>query len=211
LKETDWEDIGKRLLAFTIYKCRFFPRDQNGTIVLPAGHTPEDIASMVILKTIQGKRSFDSTKGELLPTLQAQVRSEISNLRESLEGKSIPSKSQDIESVEEEGLDAEGVHIRKGQIAEEVPENKDPETTIIYHEDDAEEGKIQKERIDGIFAAVEGDPGLGDVLNAIISFDGNNPKPRHIAEYLGISVDDVYSRIKRLKRKVQCGPVQSKP
>lgn len=55
-----------------------------------------------------------------------------------------------------------------------------------------------RERV--LFEAVDGDPELEDVLEAIIH--GCEPKARYIAEELNVPVEDIYNRLRKLRRRI---------
>ncbi len=64
-----------------------------------------------------------------------------------------------------------------------------------------EAAKEQMERrANMIFNAVSGEPELEEVVEAIIN--GCEPKPRYLAAEIGVPVEDIYNRRKRIRRRV---------
>ena len=59
------------------------------------------------------------------------------------------------------------------------------------------------ERADVVFQAVNDEPELEAVMSAIL--DGCEPKPRYLAAQLGISVEGINNRLKRLRRRAMKG------
>ena len=59
---------------------------------------------------------------------------------------------------------------------------------------------LQAERVNALFQAVSGEQELEEVLEAIMN--GCEPKPRYLAAELGVPVEDINNRLKRLRRRV---------
>lgn len=70
-----------------------------------------------------------------------------------------------------------------------------PEGILLEKEVDAQ----MKERADALSQAVNGEPELKAVVNAIRN--GCEPKPRYLAAELGVSVKEINYRLKRLRRR----------
>lgn len=69
------------------------------------------------------------------------------------------------------------------------------EATVIAHEEE----KQAEEFIDVLYQNIQGEPELEEILDALL--DGCEPKPRFLADELGISTQEVRNRINRLRRK----------
>ena len=59
------------------------------------------------------------------------------------------------------------------------------------------------ERVDALFQAVNDEPDLEAVMNAILN--GCEPKPRYLAAEIGVSVGDINNRLKRLRSRAMKG------
>ncbi|MCI0730564.1 MAG: hypothetical protein L0332_28105 [Chloroflexi bacterium] len=82
LRQADWGEISKTLLAVAINWARKYPslRRYGANPELALGKTCGDIVQDVIVKTLRGDRKWDSKKGKLLPWLIWCVKSEIDRL-----------------------------------------------------------------------------------------------------------------------------------
>jgi RNA polymerase sigma factor (sigma-70 family) len=193
LQEANWEAISKELLAHAIIQAKTY-RWRSGRIdLLPQGITPTDIVQQVIVKTISGQRKWDPDKGDLLPWLKDQVRSEVNALVKSASHRRevhfTGHKEEDQETIDR----MEHRALAIGLLGDAQPEN--PESAILAEE----EAREVEERANQLFAAVNGEPELEEVLVAIMN--GCEPEPRHIAEALDVPVEDIYNRLKRIRRR----------
>jgi DNA-directed RNA polymerase specialized sigma24 family protein len=128
----------------------------------------------VIVKAWSGIRSWDPNKGQLLPWLQAQSRSITDALA------NCASHRREVSIPE----------------AESFASTQSPDPLEIVLE---EEAKTQiRQKLEVLFQAVDAAPELKEVLETIMN--GCQPRPRHIALELGISVREVDNRLKRLRR-----------
>ena len=74
-----------------------------------------------------------------------------------------------------------------------------PEDTLLEKEAAAQVA----ERADALFQAVNDEPELEAVMSAILN--GCEPKPRYLAAELGVSVEDINNRLKRLRHRAMKG------
>jgi hypothetical protein len=130
----------------------------------------------------------------LEPWLKDQVKSEIDALAKSAshrrEAPFVVGR-EDEEGAEEDLRDrAEYRAIACGALGD--AESVNPEVAVL------DEVEI-RQKVDALFEAVGGEPKLEEVLQAIL--DGCEPKPRYLAEALGVSVKDINNRMRRLLRR----------
>lgn len=142
--------------------------------ILPGGKTPEDIAHQVIEKALDGTRNYDPVRGSLRSWLRDQARSELSHLV-----RSAPHRRETVLIEDEFASD---------------PRSADPESVVIALEDN----DIVSQSVNAILEAVDGNPDLEEVVEAILY--GCSPKPRHLAEELNVEVDEINNRLRRLRR-----------
>jgi DNA-directed RNA polymerase specialized sigma24 family protein len=192
LQEANWAVIGKALTTFAHYWADRYQWRRGTSDLLPQGNTIDDIVQRVILKTIEGTRSWDPAKGPLLPRLKDQVKSEIDALAKSAaHTREIPFPR--TEDGEELTNSVEQRAVENGILGDPHPPT--PETVILA----GEEAERVKKKTNALFEAIEGEEELEVVLEAIIN--GCEPKARYLAEAIGIPVGDVYNRLKRLRRR----------
>ena len=190
LQDQDWEAIGKELTAFAIFRARNYRWRRGGDWELAAGQTIADVVQDVIVKTIEGKRRWDPSKGQLVPWLKDQMKSEIDHLCYS--AAHIHEVPTPEEEDEEELTDRiEYSASQRGDLA-------------IVHAQNPEEIMLKKEEIEerenAIFQAADGDPELEEILETVRGFE---PKPRDLAADLGVPVQDIYNRLKRLRGRAR--------
>jgi DNA-directed RNA polymerase specialized sigma24 family protein len=189
LQKQDWDTIGRELVGFAVFWARNYHWRHGGPWELAAGETVEDIVQKVIVKTIEGKRNWDPHKGPLVPWLRDQVRSEIDHLCYSRAHRyevPIP-KSEDGEELTDVLVDYASQQDTFGDTLVQDPEQ------IILRKEAIQRGE------DALFQAAGGDPELEEVLiNAFANYD---PKPQHLAAAIGVPVEDIYNRLRRLRRR----------
>jgi len=190
LQEQKWEPIYRELVAFGIYWAQNYHWRHGGLQELTAGQTIADVVQEAIIKTIEGKRSWDPQKGPLVPWLRDQVKSEIDHLYHSAASRHevlIP-ESEDGEEL------TDWIEHRSSQGGDVsvVVSSQNPEEIVLKKED------IEK-REDALFQATSGDPELEEILEIIAG--GCAPRPRYLAAELGVPVTDVNNRLKRLRRR----------
>lgn len=131
-----------------------------------------------------------------MPWLKDQVKSVIDAL-----AKSAPHRRETSVPEGEDGEELiDRVEYRSFEINNlAAARSSDPERIVLEKEATEE----LERKVDTLFQAVDGDPELEEVLNAIIS--GCEPKPRYLAAELGVPVEDIYNRMKRLRRRALKG------
>lgn len=188
LYEQDWDAIGKELVAFAVFWARNYKWRRGETWELAAGETVADIVQEVIVKTIEGRRKWDPHKGALVPWLKDQVKSEIDHLCHSRPHKyEVPIP----ENEDGEELADRVVHCASRRSNLDPTLIRDPEEIILKQEE-------IKQREDALFQAADGDPQLEEILDVITDCE---PKPRHLAAEIGVPVEDINNRLKRLRRR----------
>jgi DNA-directed RNA polymerase specialized sigma24 family protein len=191
LKETDWGAVGQELLAFAIQRIQDYKWGTYNWQELPKGNTPEDIVQHIIEKTLTDKRHWDPHKGPLVPWLKDQVKSVVDALYNSAAcRREIPAPTD----ADEDDSDDFRSSQRLALDSFASPANANPENILL----EKEEAEWAAKRINALFAAVEGEPELQQVLSAMI--DGCEPKPRYIATEIGVSIPEVNNRLKRIRR-----------
>ena len=190
LRKADWEAIGKELLAFAEYCAWKYTWSHSGHSNLAAGQTTEDIVQEVIVKTLEGVRKWDPAKGPLVPWLRDQVKSLVEHLYQSAahrHERPIPETDNGEELSDQ-------IQYRASQANVHFPAGPATPERIMLKREEIE----QRETV--LFQAVEGDSELEDVVEALMG--GCEPRARHIAEELGVPVEDIYNRLRRLKRRI---------
>ena len=173
LSEADWGAIGAELLAFAAWRARNYRWAAGRRIDFAPGIALDDVVQRVIEKTLSGERRWDPQRGPLIPWLKDQVKSILDALAQSASSRYEMLPPGDNNEVEK-------------RDAMQVP--------------DPEKNALVKARIDALFGAVSDEPELEEIVEAIIS--GCDPTPRHLADELGVAVNDVNNRLKRLRRRV---------
>lgn len=188
----DWGRIGKGLLAFAVLRARIYYWRTGGVHLLPRGMELQDIVQDVIDKTLRGQRRWDPDKGPLVPWLMDQVKSELDALARSAAHWREESLEPDWQLVEVGDRTEERAELRTDPS---LDGRTDPETALI----ESEAFALAETRVAELFEAINGDQELQAVVQAMM--DGSEPQPRHLAEYLGISVEETNNRLKRLRRR----------
>lgn len=189
LWEADWGTIRRELLAYATWRARNYRWHRGDSVQLAEGKTVEDVVQEVIVKALNGIRRWDPDKGQLLPWLQAQSRSVIDAL-----AKSAPHRRETSEENEERLVYETGYYgLRVSRLA--TGQSSDPLEIVLK-----KEAKAQiEQKVDALFQAVDGEPELKEVLEAIMN--DCEPKARCLAQELGVPVEDVYNRLRRLRRR----------
>lgn len=182
LEEADWKSIGISLAAHAAYLIRN-SRWRGGTddnIVKGIG--PVDIASETIERAISGDLNWDPDKGGLLAYLKAIVTNRVKDLFE---------KASKVRECDHRGEGSE----QGLPISPIVQSPDDPEAIAIARQEEEQASEL----ISAIMEEVADKPELMEVLEALM--DGYGPQPRYIAECLGVEVNDINNRLKRLRRR----------
>ena len=154
--------------------------------ILAAGQSLEDMVQQVIEKTISGERRWDPAKGPLVPWLKDQVKSVIDALANAAVRR-------------HETQSAEGDKVEESVAGPGTSRSLSLEAILLENEAAAQ----MAERVDGLFQAVNDEPDLEAVMNAILN--GCEPKPRYLAAEIGVSVGDITHRLKGLRRRALKG------
>src|SRR5215470_11842182 len=80
LLAASWEAIGVQLTAYAIHKARNLQWRTGRADLLAAGFSPEDVAAEAVRRVLDGTRSWDPQRGDLLSYLRAVVDSLMSHL-----------------------------------------------------------------------------------------------------------------------------------
>lgn len=190
LKNADWATIGKRLLAFAIWRARKYDWCVAETLEVAQGITLEDVVQHVIIKTLSGERRWDPERGPLEPWLKDQIKSVIDAQYNSAPHRH---ETQLDDEAEQDSHPVDSVPQKEASIAATEPST--PEDLLLQEE----ETRLATRQVGLLFQAVEGEPELEQVLDAAMKV--SDPRPRFIAAELGVPVDDIYNRVKRLRRR----------
>lgn len=197
LQEQDWEAIGKELVVFAVRRAWIYTWRDGGDWELAAGKTIEDLVQDVIVRTIEGVRKWDPQKGPLIPWLKDQIRSVMDHLYHSAAHQhevAIPESDDDEQFLEKVEYQASSIE------SSGTAELSDPEEVLLEREVEEAAKEQMERRANMIFNAVSGEPELEEVVEAIIN--GCEPKPRYLAAEIGVPVEDIYNRRKRIRRRV---------
>jgi DNA-directed RNA polymerase specialized sigma24 family protein len=178
--------VGKELLAFAEWRARNYRWRSGRNSILAAGQSLEDVVQHIVEKTISGERHWDPTKGPLVPWLKDQVKSVIDALANAA-------------VMRHETQAPEGDSIEEFVEGPGASRSLSPEAILLEKEAAAQAA----ERADVLFQAVNEEPELEAVMSAIL--DGCEPKPRYLAAELGVSLEDINNRLKRLRRRAMKG------
>lgn len=186
LSNVDWNTTGRKLTALVIRV--------TGTATLAKGITAEDIAQSVIVKTLSGQRKWDPSRGELLPWLFAQVRSELSNLLDSQGTQNeffLTDSNEDGEDTVDVQDQIEFKAMDDGIFADAKPQT--PEALLIKSE-------TLEAKTDIVLQAIDGISELQDLFDAIT--ETYEVDVQTIAKILNVPVTDIYNRMKRLRNRI---------
>lgn len=153
----------------------------KGKWVGPRGATPSDIAAEAILRVLDGRRRYDSSKcPKLMTFLRNVVKSLVSHLSEAADTRRLQPMPQTKQDGADDSVDME-------------PEGDEP---------DPLENCIKNEIVEKlkIVAGQEEDPLVVDILECL---DAGITKPAAIAELLDVEVKMINNAQKRLWRKAE--------
>ena len=195
LEKEDWGAIGKRLLAFAEWWAGNYQWRRGGESDLAQGKTLVDVIQEVILKTFSRERKWDPEKGELVPWLRDQVKSVIDALAKSAAHRyEVSFPEEDGEGLDERVLPSLSADSSLAAVSASSPEQ------IVLEKEAAEQAE---QKVSALFEKHSGEPDLEEMLESIMN--GCEPRPRYLAADLGVSVEDVNNRLKRLRRRAQKG------
>ena len=162
----------------------------TSTTVFARGYSVEDVVSYIIQSVFDGGRKWDPNENTLEDWLLDQVDSVMDWWLKLRENKNLP--FEELENTERVELaDAKRIQlIELDAVLKYGPPS--PEIILIDQIDEQE----AKELFEAVFDDTSDDPELQEMILAMIDID--DPKPRVIAEVLGVPVEDIYNRKKRL-------------
>jgi DNA-directed RNA polymerase specialized sigma24 family protein len=190
LESADWESLGKKMLARAIWRGSTRYR-VTSTTVFARGYSVEDVVSYIIQSVFDGGRKWDPNENTLEDWLLDQVDSVMDWWLKLRENRNLP--FEELENAERvEFADAKRIQLTElDAVLKYGPPS--PEIILIDQIDEQE----AKELFEAVFDDTSDDPELQEMILAMIDID--DPKPRVIAEVLGVPVEDIYNRKKRLK------------
>lgn len=193
LASADWETLGKNMLARAIWRgstrYRITP-----TTLFARGCSIDDVISHIIQSVFEGSRKWDPRQKDLEEWLLSQVDSVMDWWLKLRENKNLV--YEEFESIERKE-DGDTGFAQSSELEVVLRYGlPDPETLVVKDIDEEEANELYN----ALFDDTSDDPELQEVILAIMDID--NPKPSDVAEKLGIPVEDVYNRKKRLKRRL---------
>lgn len=198
LREADWPSIQRKLLSFTLGITKTLRwrgvrgvSDTEGELI--AGVSCKDLVQDLIRKTLSRDRKWDPDRGPLMPWLKQNMRSEIDALVKSAANR------HEQDDADEEGNELTDTTSPTTFTAAAVSSAtidlaQDPADVILHQ---AEHEEIKK-KLDPFYEAAAEFPELAEIVEAIMN--GCEPKPRFLAEELGVPISEMYNRLKRLRR-----------
>jgi DNA-directed RNA polymerase specialized sigma24 family protein len=191
LESADWDSLGKNMLARAIWRGSSRYR-VTSTTVFARGLSVEDAVSYIIQSVFEGTRKWDPNEIPLEDWLLNQVDSVMDwwlKLRE----------NRDVAFEELENVAQEDVHdpksIQKIELEAVLKFGPPSPEKILIEETDEQEAKVFFE---AVYDDTSDDPELQEMIIAMLDMD--DLKPRVVAEALGVPVEDIYNRKKRLQR-----------
>jgi DNA-directed RNA polymerase specialized sigma24 family protein len=177
LEEHPWEETTARLLRHADNKIRRLLWRGSRDGHPPGGIQPGDIVQTVYEKVLSGTRNWNPDKHpDLFEYLRDQVDSEISNLVCSAENRRFrPEAALPVGKLE------------RGDV---------PEVPVLADENERQ----SEEFLLGFLDVLKHEPDLQKVVEAIVDGVG---KPGDIAQHLGVRVEEIYSRRKKLIRRLE--------
>lgn len=190
LQGANWSDIGRRLTLYAIRRAQFYGWYDSASQLLPGrDFTIDDIVQHVILKTINGDRNWDPSRGSLFNWLKYQVNSVMDAWIKSEPGKYEISFGDDGED-EEAGERSDIIAIEDARDETAVH----PEDALV----DQETAQDVSEMVRNIFQAIDDDPELVELVEYILQ--SGEIRQRFVAPELGTTVENISNRKKRLRR-----------
>lgn len=182
LTTTQWEDLLKRLTLYAdrkVRKLRWRGLRGGPNQLLPDGHGPDSIAAEAIVSVIEGSRSCSAkTPEDLLAVLQSVVDSKISHAVEYAENRVVrgePAQRDDAPSDE--------WHPRTTQAQEP--------SQIVADREAAAKFRSQ------VIKILDDEPRLIELFECL---EADVTGRRELAEYLGVTEDEITNMKKRLAR-----------
>ena len=196
-KPRDWGRVGLELLAYAERCAAAYRWRTGGSWDLAAGWTPSDVVQRVIEKHLDGSRRYDPSRGSFLPWLKMQIRSVMS-----AQALSAASRHETDSIVTDDGDDRlEWTVVGTGGSGRSLRDRPDnPEQILIRRET-----PVESDILGDLLESIAGDSELEEYVQAIL-LDGCEPQPRFVSEWLGVPVESVYGRLKRLRRLTRREP-----
>lgn len=197
MTEEEWKELFSDLLAYTIGLAR---KKYWRHGLLPKGVTEEDVVQRLVKKTLTGERSWDPSKIDLRTFLFSQIKSLANHLfgyKEYRHEMHLDKTEDDLlEVIDRDMLESPG---------NESPYTMSPEDVLLDTEYRDEEKLDAKKTVDALIEECSEDPELEEVLYAAEELleKGQSVRCQDLAEHLGVSREDIYNRIKRLRRRMQ--------
>jgi hypothetical protein len=199
LQQQNWDTIGQSLVYYAARLAWGLRWEEGIEWELVAGISIEDLVQGLIMKTLAGDNKWDPGRGPLLPWLKARIRGMIWNLYRSA---AFVHEDEFPDSADDEYYECKQDRTEYRAITRErfgAAGFPTPEQALLARETTEERHEFFEQRVDAVFQAVGGEEDLEEILAAII--DGCDPRPRFIAEYLGVEVKDIYNRRKKIRRR----------
>jgi DNA-directed RNA polymerase specialized sigma24 family protein len=187
LEEHPWEDTLPRLLYYADSKIRRLRwlGERNGRP--PRGAEAGDIVHQAIEKVFDGRRRWDPlSQPELLRYLLDLVDSEVSNLVTLAENRKTRRLIATRQSDEGEGLPGDDFPDTRSNLEE----------TAL----DEEAQRQGEDFVLALWESLAGETDLQEIVDAIVD---DVAKPAEIARRLGVRVDEIYARKKRLRHRLE--------
>jgi RNA polymerase sigma factor (sigma-70 family) len=189
LHEQNWGEIGEKLVAYAEWKAleKYWRRGAEGHLAL--GISAEDIVQEAIRRAFEDIRKWNPQEHELLPWLKRVVDSLMYHLCVS------NGHQREIFIPQtDEGEELTEVVVQTASLDQVTPiQTPDPEDSLLT-----------KEKIDynvGILLdAIAGDPELEKMYETAVDIGEFNQQS--VAEELGVSIEQVYSWTRKLRRRV---------
>jgi len=187
LRKQDWNRLGRLLVLHVCHRSGIREWREGQEIVLGLGKSPEDIVGDVVTKLFAGERTWDPTRGELLPTLRRMVESELDHLWRK--------RARRRERAEPDDPGERETHEGQALSADPTVFPDDPHAAL----ESAEQANAASARVAAFFNAVSSEKALEEVIEAIM--EGCEPEPRHLSDHLHVPVKEIYNRLRHLRRK----------
>ena len=186
IENADWKNIILKLTYYALQRSKVYKWKLGKADQLLGGKTPEDIACGAIEKVLSGTRTWDTEKyPDLFTHLKWIVKSDMDHLASSLE-------HQTMTRIPEPRDDEEG----PVNIYQTIPDQSSPTPEEAMIND--EKNKLEEKLKDDLYALVEGDEDLEELL---LYIDEGIDKPEKIATLAKWDISKVYNLKKRLRRK----------
>lgn len=191
LEYADWDSLGKRMLARAIWRGSVRYR-VTPTTVFARGLSVEDAVSYIIQSVFEGTRKWDPNEIPLEDWLLDQVDSVMDWWLKLRENRDVA--FEELENVAQEDVH-DPKHTQKIELEAVLKFGPHSPEKILIEETDEQEAKVFFE---AVYDDTSDNPELQEMIIAMLDID--DPKPRAVAEALGVPVEDIYNRKKRLQR-----------